>query len=144
MFFKSSLMEAWGRGIANIFDECEKYGLPTPEFKVGHKIVTLVIRFKNSIIPHRKGDDPVNDPVNDPVKGVLKDIFEIIKNNPGIQKPAIASHIGKSEATAKRHLKQLVERNLIEYKAQIKLKAIIRENRSLLPPPEITEPVSIP
>jgi hypothetical protein len=40
--------------------------------------VTLVIRFKNSIIPHRKGDDLVNDPVNDPVKGVLKDIFEII------------------------------------------------------------------
>jgi predicted HTH transcriptional regulator len=38
-------MEAWRRGIANIFDECEKYGLPTPEFKVGHKIVTLVIRF---------------------------------------------------------------------------------------------------
>ena len=116
MFFKSSLMEAWGRGIANIFDECEKYGLPTPEFKVGHKIVTLVIRFKNSIIPHRKGDDPVNDPV----KGVLKDIFEIIKNNPGIQKLAIASHIGKSEATAKRHLKQLVERNLIEYKGSDK------------------------
>lgn len=111
VFFKSSLMEAWGRGIANIFDECEKYGLPTPEFKFGHKIVTLVIRFKNSITPHRKGDDPVNDPV----KGVLKDVFEIVKNNPGIQKPAIATHIGKSEATAKRHLKQLVERNLIEY-----------------------------
>ena len=30
VFFKSSLMEAWGRGVANIFDECEKYGLPTP------------------------------------------------------------------------------------------------------------------
>ena len=82
-------MEAWGRGIANIFDECEKYGLPTPEFKVGHKIVTLVIRFKNSITPHRKDDGPVND------------LLEIIKNNPGILKPAIASHIGKSEATAK-------------------------------------------
>ena len=63
---------------------------------------------------------PVNNSVNDPVKGVLKDIFEIIKNNPGIQKPAIASHIGKSEATAKRHLKQLVERNLIEHKGSDK------------------------
>ena len=60
------------------------------------------------------------DPVNDPVKGVLKDILDIIKNNPGIQKPAIASHIGKSEATVKRHLKQLVERNLIEYKGSDK------------------------
>ena len=117
-------MEAWGRGIANIFDECEKYGLPTPEFKVGHKIVTLVIRFKNSITPHRKGDDPVNDPVNDPIndpiKGVLKDVFEIIKNNPGIQKPAIAAHIGKSEATAKRYLKQLLDQGLIEYRGSDK------------------------
>ena len=83
-----------------------------PDFKVGHKIVTLVIRFKNSIIPHKTGDESV--------KGVLKDIFEIIKNNPGIQKPAIASHIGKSEATAKRYLKQLLEQNLIEYRGSNK------------------------
>jgi ATP-dependent DNA helicase RecG len=72
--------------------------------------------WQNSITPHKTSDDPVNDPVN----GVSKDIFEIIKNNPGIQKPAIASHIGKSEATAKRHLKQLVERNLIEYRGSDK------------------------
>ncbi len=68
--------------------------MPTPEFKVGDKIVTLVIRFKSSITPRTKGDDPVNDPVSDPVsdpvKGVLKEVFEIIKNNPGILKPSIA------------------------------------------------------
>ena len=105
-------MEAWGRGIANIFDECEKYGLPTPEFKVGHKIVTLVIRFKNSITPHKTGDEPVND--------VLKDILEFIKSNPGIKKTAIITHVGKSKATLTRYLKQLVEQNLIEYKGSNK------------------------
>ena len=78
--------------------------------------MTLVIRFKNSITPHRKGDEPVNEPVND----VLKDILEFIKSNPGIQKPAIAAHIGKSEATAKRYLKQLLEQNLIEYRGSNK------------------------
>ena len=46
--------------------------MPTPEFKVGHKIVTLVIRFKNSITPHRKGDEPVNDPINDANLGANK------------------------------------------------------------------------
>ena len=116
MFFKSSLMEAWGRGIANIFDECEKYGLPTPEFKVGHKIVKLVIRFKNSITPHKTGDEPVNEPVND----VLKDILEFIKSNPGIKKTAIITPVGKSKATLTRYLKQLVEQNLIEYKGSNK------------------------
>ena len=47
--------------------------MPTPEFKVGHKIVTLVIRFKNSITSHRKGDEPVNDPVNDANLGANKE-----------------------------------------------------------------------
>ena len=84
------------------------------------KIVTLVIRFKNSIIPHGKGDEPVNKPVNDPVKGVLKDVLEIIKNNPGIQKPAIKAHIGKGDTTIKRYLKQLLEQNLIEYRGSNK------------------------
>ena len=90
--------------------------MPTPEFKVGHKIVTLVIRFKNSITPHRKGDEPVNEPVND----VLKDILEFIKSNPGIKKTAIITHVGKSKATLTRYLKQLVDKNLIEYKGSDK------------------------
>ena len=58
---------------------------------------------------------PVNEPVNDPVNDVLRDILEFIKNNPGIKKPAIIARIGKSKATLTRYLKQLVERNLIEY-----------------------------
>jgi ATP-dependent DNA helicase RecG len=82
--------------------------------------VTLVIRFKNSITPHRKGNEPVNDPVNDPIKGVLKDVLEIIKSNPGIKKTAIITHVGKSKATLTRYLKQLVDKKLIEYKGSDK------------------------
>lgn len=86
--------------------------------------MTLVIRFKNSITPHRKGDEPVNGPVNDPVNGPINspinDLFEIIKNNPGIQKPAIKAHIGKGDTTIKRYLKQLLEQNLIEYRGSNK------------------------
>ena len=61
-------------------------------------------------------DDPVNEPVND----VLKDILDFIKSNPGIKKTAIITHTGKSKATLTRYLKQLVERNLIEYKGSDK------------------------
>ena len=74
--------------------------------------MTLVIRFKNSIIPHGKGDEPVND--------VLKDILEFIKSNPGIKKTAIITHVGKSNATLTRYLKQLLEENLIEYRGSNK------------------------
>ena len=65
-------------------------------------------------------DDPVNDPINEPVNDVLKDILEFIKSNPGIKKTAIITHTGKSKATLTRYLKQLVERNLIEYKGSDK------------------------
>ena len=86
--------------------------------------MTLVIRFKNSIIPHGKGDEPVNGPVNGPVKGAVigpvNDLLEIIKNNPGIGKTAIKAHIGKGDTTIKRYLKQLVDKNLIEYKGSDK------------------------
>ena len=74
--------------------------------------MTLVIRFKNPITPHKTGDEPLNEPLND--------LLEIIKNNPGIKKPAIITHIGKSKATLTRYLKQLVEQNLIEYKGSDK------------------------
>ena len=80
--------------------------------EVCHCDIRLCVVLIAVITPHKAGDDPV--------KGVLKDILEIIKNNPGIQKPSIAAHIGKSKATAKRNLKQLVERNLIEYKGSDK------------------------
>lgn len=119
VFFKSGLMESWGRGITNIFDECEKHGLPTPEFKIGHRIVTLIIRFKNSLTPHEKSNGPINGPINDllndPTNDLLKNVIEIIRRNPGIQKPAIVNSIGKSESTIKRSIKQLVERNIIEF-----------------------------
>jgi len=33
VFFKAGLIEAWGRGTIKITDECQKAGLPEPEFK---------------------------------------------------------------------------------------------------------------
>lgn len=33
VFFKSGLIEVWGRGTIKITDECKKSGLPEPEFK---------------------------------------------------------------------------------------------------------------
>ena len=68
------------------------------------------------ITPHKTGDEPVNGPVNGPVN----DLLGIIKNNPGIQKPAIKALIGKGDTTIKRYLKQLLEQDLIEYKGSDK------------------------
>ena len=34
-------MEVWGRGISSIFAECEKAGMPKPEFRIDPLFVTL-------------------------------------------------------------------------------------------------------
>ena len=45
--------------------------------------------------PHKKGDEPINEPIN----AVLKELLELIKNNPGIKKTVIIDLKGKSKAT---------------------------------------------
>jgi hypothetical protein len=42
--------------------------------------------------PHKKGDEPINEPIN----VVLKELLELIKNNPGIKKTVIIDLKGYS------------------------------------------------
>ena len=58
-------MEAWGRGIPDIFDLCRESGLPKPEFELANGYVYLTIRFKHSLTPYLSGG--VNGGVNDGV-----------------------------------------------------------------------------
>ena len=51
VFFKSGLMEAWGRGIPDIFDLCKENGLPKPEFELAYGYVYLTIRFAKPLTP---------------------------------------------------------------------------------------------
>ena len=64
MFYRSGLMEAWGRGITRIFSECESAGMPKPIFRVDPYFVTLIVQFKDSLSP-RKEDGTINDTLND-------------------------------------------------------------------------------
>lgn len=125
VFFKSGVMEGWGRGLLNIVTECKVAGLPSPEFETIPDFVSLTIRFKEPLKPHLSGESgdqngpingPINDPINDPINGVALEILHLIQANPGIKKAAIAQQIGKSETTVKRYVKMLADANLIEYK----------------------------
>lgn len=121
VFFKSGVMEGWGRGLLNIVTECKVAGLPAPEFETIPDFVSLTIRFKEPLKPHLSGESgdqngPINDPINGPIKGVALEILHLIQANPGIKKAAIAQQIGKSETTVKRYAKMLADANLIEYK----------------------------
>ena len=61
----------------------------------------------------------VNGPVNGlvkPLKGVLREVFLIVKNNPGIKIKQVAEARGKSESTVKKQLAILKKMDLIEYR----------------------------
>lgn len=58
---------------------------------------------------------PVNGPVNS-LKGVLREVFLIVKNNPGIKIKQVAEARGKSESTVKKQLATLKKMDLIEYR----------------------------
>lgn len=57
----------------------------------------------------------VNGPVNS-LKGVLREVFLIVKNNPGIKIKQVAEARGKSESTLKKQLATLKKMDLIEYR----------------------------
>lgn len=129
VFFKSGLMEAWGRGIPDIFSECKAAGLPKPVFEVVPGFVCLTIRFKNPLAPYLNGreneginegvNDGVNEGVND-LDAALKQVYSIIKAAPGIKTNQISDKIGRSTATVERYLSALKKKDLIEHRGSAK------------------------
>lgn len=124
VFFKSGLMEAWGRGIPDIFSECKAAGLPTPTFETIPNFVCLTIRFKNPLRPYITGESngalngELNGELNEALKGLGTPVlatYNIIRQNPGIQRKDIITHTRKGSSTIDRHLALLTEKNLIEH-----------------------------
>ena len=125
VFFKSGLMEAWGRGIPDIFDLCKENGLPKPEFELANGFVYLTIRFKQSLTPYLSGG--VNDGVNGGERGgvnalgeSLKQVYDLIHGNPGIKANQIAERLGRSINTIEKQLSRLKEKSQIEYRGSAK------------------------
>lgn len=114
-------MEAWGRGIPDIFNECRAAGLPEPEFESIPNFVCLTIRFKNTLTPYLSGE--LNDELNDELKSLrpsARAIYRIIKKTPGIQRKAIIGLTRLSPATIDRHMAILTQKLLIEHRGSKK------------------------
>lgn len=121
VFYRSGLMEAWGRGITSIFAECESAGMPKPEFRVDPHFVTLIVRFKD-ILSQRKMDGTINGTLNDTINGTINEtlnadelaIVQFIVAHPGVQVSDIMTFTGKSMRTVKRYIARLVELSVVE------------------------------
>ena len=118
-------MEAWGRGIPDIFDLCKESGLPKPEFELANGYVYLTIRFKESLTPRLSGgvNEPQNEPLNEPLNQLsvpVKAVYDAVKANPGIRRAGIVAHTGLNLPAVKRAITILLSKELIEHRGSDK------------------------
>ena len=85
--------------------------------------VCLTIHFKSPLTPHLSGDkvndsrnDRPNDSRIDRLSDSVKKTYQVIMDNPGIQRKRISVLVGKSIPTIDRHLAVLVKEDLIEHR----------------------------
>ncbi|MDH5414995.1 MAG: putative DNA binding domain-containing protein [Flavobacteriaceae bacterium] len=105
VFFKGGLIEAWGRGTISIIKECQKAGLPEPEFKAEFGGISVTL-YKDKYSEKCLIDLGLNDRQ---VKAV-----EYVKNNGQIINREYQEINDVSDRTALRDLDQLIELDVFE------------------------------
>ena len=138
-FFRSGQIEAWGRGIDRIKEECRRFGTEVPIFKSNGSDVATIFQWENTnyviinqenvivnqenVIVNEENDiikvknDIINDE-NDIISKkdmMINTVLQIITQNENISADEIAKQIGKSLSTTMRHLKTLKKEKKIEY-----------------------------
>ena len=94
-FFRAGLIEAWGRGIQKINSECQRAGLPVPEFRYDFSGFYLEFKLSNYNVPEETS-----------VKTSVK-IVEAIKSNDRITIPELAEIIGVTTRSIERNIQTL-------------------------------------
>ncbi len=105
-FFRSGLIESWGRGTLKIIDECKRAKVKAPSFK--HEFSGFVIEFKFSTI---QATTPVSIEKS---AGTREKVIFYITNNESITIAELAKKIGVVERTIERIVKQLQSENKIK------------------------------
>ena len=105
-FFRTGMIESWGRGIEKIIDLCVSVGLPKPVFDT--RFGGLQIEF----VPKPEIED-IKTRVETRVETSEK-ILTLLKNTPEITIMTLVDQIEKSHATIEKILKNLQEAKKIE------------------------------
>ena len=118
VFYRSGLMESWGRGIGLIMQKCEEAGLTQPTIDVSVSFVNLTIYFAQSL---ESGDNMTNVPqnvpqdvpqetsANEPIKPSERQqiILDYLSHNPDASKEKMSQKLKISLATLKREIDAL-------------------------------------
>ncbi|MCD8020369.1 MAG: putative DNA binding domain-containing protein [Clostridiales bacterium] len=128
-FFKSGMIEAWGRGFDKIRKGCEEYSGPLPKYQLSGGVMVLcnacdlylqLMRKNNKEILLKK-DDPINGPINDPINdGEFGDnidlqtrLLTVIHFHPEWTRKKYSEALNVSDTTVKRLLSKLQKENIV-------------------------------
>lgn len=129
MCFIRKYIEMLGSGTLRMIKDCKVNGFKMPKWSDEKNVMTVV--FPDLNLPNAKNEgvsEGVSEGVNlnnfsEQSEGViseLKALLNYIKNNPGLRIPQLAEAMDKGRSTVERYLKQLREKNYIEFKGSPK------------------------
>ena len=98
-FFRAGYVEAWGRGIEKIKQECQKAGVPAPD--IAYDFGGLMVTFKADINPEIGQSSPKSSPKTE------DKIIELIRTNSSISTEEIGNRIGITKRAVLSRLKNL-------------------------------------
>ena len=93
-FFRSGLIESWGRGTIKILNEAKAAKTPAPVFRYDDSGFYVIFNFEEISIEQK--------------------VLDLLKFNPIITRIEIAESLGTSDSTIKRALKNMTDSKLIE------------------------------
>jgi ATP-dependent DNA helicase RecG len=118
-FFRAGYIESWGRGLVKIRAECTNAGLPEPAFNFDSN--GLMVFFKGKPVENvgetsgerREGVGKTSGRRREGVGKTSVKILELIKANPEITIPELASTINVSDRSIERNIQKLQKDNLL-------------------------------
>jgi len=121
VFFKSGMIEAWGRSFEKIQVECENFKAPLPEFKISESGVMVLCKPSEPYLRLLRGDELKNssDKMSDKMSDKVSDntyrmlILSYLEQNGEISAAVAADLIGRNPKTARRALLQLVDEGFV-------------------------------
>ena len=106
-FFRAGYIEAWGRGIEKIYNECKVAGVPAPE--INYEFAGLMITFQ------AKGEDVSGKTTRKTTQKTTRKILSILKENPSASRKEIALILGDiTEDGVKYQLNKMKKEKILE------------------------------
>ena len=105
-FFRAGYIEAWGRGIEKINNECSVAGVPVPE--INYEFAGLMVTFQ------ARSGEVSGKTSGKTTQKTREKIFELMKSNRKITIPELALEIGVTERSIERNIQKLQKDGILE------------------------------